>query len=267
MTKRARGDRQWRTRAMILRLLALSVPVGLIGCVNEPVDWGNVSYRQSKLGDPAAISARMDAKLPTIAGTVASCVNSITAWPNRTELFRAWWAVRSDSNGVLAMQRSPDGGRSWDPPVEVDARDQGARGCTRPPPGISYDPVSKYVYLVYFLDASDGSGVFFAHSMDEGKMFHSPVPVVYGSYPARAAVAGHGDSVVVVFEDPNATTPTLGIVLSHTTGHIFDQRGLVTPEEIRTMWPWVVLNHNRIRVSWMTPDVLDRVGYRDGIWR
>jgi hypothetical protein len=235
--------------------------------VEEPVEWGDVSYRNSRLGDPAAISARRDANLPEIPGTAGSCISSVVPASSHSEVFRAWWAVRSDSNGVLSLQRSSDGGRSWEPPVEVDARDRGARGCRRPNPAISYDPTSGYVYLAYFLDASDGSGVFFAHSMDEGKMFHSPVPVVYGNYPAEVSVAGHGDSVVVVFEDPNATTPTLGYVLSHTTGHIFDQRGEVTSEEIHARSPWVSLENDRIGVWWMTPDVADRVGHREGIWK
>jgi hypothetical protein len=209
----------------------------------------------------------MDAGLPAIPGTVAPCGRSVTAAAIRGEIVRGWWAVRGDSNAVLSMQRSPDGGKSWQPAVEVDARDNGHRGCTRPSPGISYDSASRYIYLVYFLDAADGSGVFFAHSMDQGKMFHSPVPVVYGKNPAHADVAGNGDSVVVVFEDPNATTPTLGIVLSHTTGHIFDQRGEVTPEEVRAILPWVSLVNKRVAVWWMTPDVLDRVGHREGVWK
>ena len=63
---------------------------------------------------------------------------------------------------------------------------------------------SGYLHLVYFIEAEDGAGVFFAHSMDKGEMFHAPVPVVYGNAPSDASVAGNGDSVVVVFEDPNA---------------------------------------------------------------
>lgn len=235
--------------------------------MKEPVEWGDVSYRNSQLGDPPARSVVWSANLPAVIGTVAPCFRLVVSVRNQSEVFRAWWAVRSDSNGVLSMQRSTDGGRTWQSPVNVDDRDRGRRGCNRPAPAISYDSVSKYVYLAYFLDASDGAGVFFAHSMDEGRMFHSPVPVVYGNNPARAAVAGHGDSVVVVFEDPNSTIPTLGIVLSHTTGHIFEQRDEVTPEELRAALPWVSLNSNRITVWWMTPDAFDRVGYREGIWK
>jgi hypothetical protein len=239
--------------------------------VQDPVEWGNVSYRQSQLGDPDTRSAVMSASLPAVTGTSAPCIRSIRAVANGAEIFRAWWSSRSDSGVVLSMQHSADQGKTWQPPVEVESRDRGRRGCDRPAPGIFYDPVSGYVHLVYFIEAGDGAGVFFAHSMDKGGMFHSPVPVVYGNSPSVASVAGHGDSVVVVFEDPNSTTPRIGIVLSHQTGHIFDQRGQVTPDDVLAVAPWVALDGKKITVWWKTPSDSaggsDRVGYRNGIWR
>jgi hypothetical protein len=257
--------------ARIGRITLTSAALLLAGCVNEPVEWGNVAYRQSQLGDPDARSAVMSANLPATVGAPAPCIRSIKTAGNTRELFRAWWSSRSDSSVVLWLQRSGDQGKSWDPPVEVDSRDRGRRGCERPAPGVFLDPASGYVHLVYFIKASDGAGVFFAHSMDEGRMFHSPVPVVYGNAPSVASVAGNGDSVVVVFEDPNSTTPRIGIVLSRATGHIFEQRGQVTPDNVRAVAPWVALDHQRITVWWKTPEgpdgSLDRVGYRSGVWR
>jgi hypothetical protein len=251
----------------LFRSLPLLAMVIVAGCVKEPVEWGDVSYRNSRLGDPPARSSVMSADLPNISGTVAACLRSVVSVNDQPEIFRAWWAMRSDSNAVLLMQSSPDGGRTWQRPVQVDDRDRGRRGCSLPPPAIAYDSASKYIYLAYFLDAGDGAGVFFAHSMDDGRMFHSPVPVVFGNNPSRASVAARGDSVVVVFEDPNSTTPTLGIVLSHSTGHIFEQRGEVAPEDIRAFMPWVSLQNDRIGVWWMTPDAADRVGHREGTWK
>ncbi len=255
----------------VRRTARLSLALLLAACVHEPVEWGDVSYRQSQLGDPDTRSGVMSANMPVIAGMSATCIASIRTAGNASELFRVWWSSRSDSNVVLRMQRSGDQGRTWQAPVEVESRDRGRRGCDRPGPGIFYDPSSGYVHLVYFIEASDGAGVFFAHSMDQGGMFHSPVPVVYGNSPSLASVAAHGDSVVVVFEDPNSTRPTIGIVLSHVTGHIFDQRAQVTPDDVLAIAPWVALDHNRIRVWWKTPDDsvgrTERVGYRDGIWR
>mgnify|MGYP006160489471 CR=1 FL=1 len=95
----------------------------------------------------------------------------------------------------------------------VDSMDRGRRGCNRPAPATVFDPASGYLYLVYFIEPPTGSGIFFAHSMDRGELFHAPVPVAYGRTPSAAGVAGRGDSVVVVFEDPilSSNRPQLAI--------------------------------------------------------
>ncbi|HET6761352.1 MAG TPA: hypothetical protein VFH13_04590 [Gemmatimonadaceae bacterium] len=253
-------------------LVSLVVLLLSSACVNEPVDWGDVSYRQSQLGDPDARSAVMSANLPSIAEAPAACIRSIRTAGTGADLFRAWWSSRSDSSVVLSVQHSGDKGASWHAPVAVETRDRGRRGCNRPAPGIFYDSVSGYLDLVYFIEGSEGAGVFFAHSMDKGGMFHAPVAVVYGNVPSAASVAGIGDSVVVVFEDPNATTPRIGIALSRTAAHIFEQRGEVTPDDVPAVAPWVSLDHGKITVWWKTPDKSgspygDRVGYRSGVWR
>jgi hypothetical protein len=132
--------------------------------------------------------------------------------------------------------------------------------------------VSGYLHIVYFIEGADGAGVYFTHSMDKGRMFHAPVPVVYGNAPSRASVAGIADSVVVVFEDPNATTPRIGIALSRSAGHIFEQRSEVTPEDVRAVAPWVALDRRRITVWWKEGNNAagiagDQVGSRLGVWR
>ncbi|HEV7837913.1 MAG TPA: sialidase family protein [Gemmatimonadaceae bacterium] len=253
--------------------LAIALPLlGLSACVKEPVEWGDVSYRQSQLGDPDARSAIMSAGLPASARAPAPCIRSIRTAGKAPDLFRTWWASRSDSSVVLSLQHSRDAGSTWDAPVEVGSRDQGRRGCDRPAPGIFYDPASGYLHLVYFVQAAEGPGIFFAHSMDKGKTFHAPVAVVFGNAPAAASVAGIGDSVVVVFEDPNATAPRIGIALSRSAGHIFEQRGQVTPDDVRAIAPWVALKPEKLTVWWKTPDPSgaqygDRVGSRAGVWR
>lgn len=248
-------------------LLALSA------CVSEPVDWGDVAYRQSKLGDPDTRSAILSANLTKTRLAESPCLRSVRSASAGRDIFRVWWAARVDSSVALFAQHSVDGGNTWSEPVVVDARDRGRRGCDRPEPGVSYDPAHRYVYVVYFLEAADGPGVFFAHSMDDGATFHAPVPVVYGNRPSVASVAANGDSVAVVFEDPNATTPRIGIVLSHTTGHIFEGRGEATPDDVEAVRPWVTLDHRNITVWWKKPvrnsddQTEDQVGYRVGVWR
>jgi hypothetical protein len=263
---------RYRSRHAAARYLSCLVPLLTTGCVTEPVDWGDVSYRGSQLGDPDTRSGVLSANLPPVNGAVAPCLRSIRAANAGPDLFRAWWTARSDSSVVLSMQHSSDRGTSWESPVIVEARDRGRRGCDRPAPGIFYDTPRGYLHLVYFIEAKDGAGVFFAHSMDKGGMFHSPVPVVYGNTPVSASVAANGDSVVVVFEDPNAMMPRIGIVLSHTTGHIFEARGDVTPDDVPAVRPWVTLNHRKVTVWWKPGENTagksgERIGYRIGVWR
>lgn len=245
--------------------------LGLTGCLRDPVQWGDVSYRQSQLGDPDTRSSELNANLPLATGAFGNCIHSVRAAGSGRDLFRVWWTGRSDSSVILSMQRSTDKGASWEKPLTVDSRDRGGHGCDRPPPGVFYDHTRGYLHVVYFIEANDGAGVFFAHSMDNGAMFHSPVPVVYGNRPSRASVAANGDSVVVVFEDPNAISPRIGIALSHTTGHIFEARGEATPDDVSAINPWVTLDHRTITVWWKQGENAegsqgDRVGYRVGTW-
>jgi hypothetical protein len=248
------------------------VVLAMTACAKDPVRWGDVSYRNSQLGDPDTRSAVLSANLPAVDSTVSSCLRSIRAVAAGADLFRVWWAARRDSSVVLSTQHSRDSGASWDAPLSVEARDRGRAGCDRPPPGVFFDSLSGYLHLVYFIEGADGAGVFFAHSMDRGAMFHSPVPVVYGNRPSAASVAANGDSVVVVFEDPNASAPRIGIVLSHSTGHIFEARGDVTPDDVPAIRPWIALDHRKISVWWKSGEnasgkSADQVGYRNGIWQ
>jgi hypothetical protein len=257
----------------IARACACGAVLSLAACVSEPVEWGDVAYRHSQLGDPDTRSAILSANLPTSKLAESPCLRSIRTASAGHDLFRVWWALRADSSAVLFAQHSIDGGNTWKEPVIVDARDRGRRGCGRPEPDVTYDHPHGYVYVVYFLEAADGPGIFFAHSMDNGVMFHAPVPVVYGNRPSSASVAANGDSVVVVFEDPNSTTPRIGIVLSHTTGHIFEGRGEATPDDVEAVRPWVALDHSTITVWWKKParnsegQTEDQVGYRVGVWK
>jgi hypothetical protein len=267
-----------------LKAVGITAFVALGGCTEEPIDWGEISYRRSLLGDPDTRSAILSANLVETQSSLGTCLRTIRSAGDTLDLFRVWFSSRADSSVVLSLQRSPDRGRTWLAPMVVDSMDRGRRGCDRPAPATVFDPVSGYLYLVYFLEPPTGSGVFFAHSMDRGEMFHAPVPVVYGRKPSVAGVAGRADSVVVVFEDPNSSQSRIGYALSHTSGHIFEQRGQVTPNEEVATAPWVTLDGDKVTVFWKSSDRAattagggdqrvtnvfdaDRVGFRSGVWK
>jgi len=179
------------------------------------------------------------------------CPESLVATHARGDTaFAAWWSPREQGRVVLLSARSNDAGLNWTAPEVADSTDHGTAGCKRLPPFVTADTVNGYVHIVYFLVAKEGPGVFFTHSMTGGTMFHSPVPIVYGERASAAAVASHGDTVVVAFEDPNAADSQMSLAISTSAGHIFERRTAVSSASVRASHPAVVLGGGRVAVGW-----------------
>ena len=166
------------------------------------------------------------------------------------ERYVAWWAPRSDSSTALVLAHSVDGGVSWSAPEPVDTADHSLTGCKRPAPAIAADSVSGYVHVAYAMRDAQGAGVFFSHSMARGQMFHSPVTIVYGERLVDVAIAARGDTVALVYVDPSADHPPLGLALSHTMGHIFEQR-LTVPTTTDAGEPAIAVAPGRLAVAWV----------------
>lgn len=201
-----------------------------------------------------------------------ACPASVRAARVGQRIVAAWWTVRRDSSAILNVAWSPDGGSNWSAPVVADSTDRSARGCGRPPPAIAADSASGYVHLAYFAESKSGRGIFFAHSMDGGKTFHSPVPIVFGDNPAFVSVASSGDRVAVAYEDPNSAQPAVGVAVSTTMGHIFHTGEVVSSDAERARQPSVIVRGDTVRVWWSdhAPDPrisMTRPAFRQGIFR
>lgn len=259
------------------RALLLIATVSVGGCVPEPVAWdAEVSRTPGALAD--SMTVELDGALaPRL---VARWVPPV--WPDEPALcpatrraatspdgtsYASWFTVRPDSSVVLRVARSDDGGRRWLAPVTADSTDVGRAGCARDAPFVSVDSLSGYVHVVYHLVAREGAGIFFAHSMDRGGLYHQPVPIVYGDRPGAASVASNGDTVVVAFEDPNSRMPRLGLALSLTQGHIFERRTTASDETGEARTPRVAVRGGRIAIAWTTTQrggALPRTALRQG---
>lgn len=162
-----------------------------------------------------------------------------------------WWSPRPDSSARLEFARSVDGGEHWIVHSPVDTTDQGVSGCKREPPSIATDSASGYVHVSYGLVGAEGPGLFFSHSMDNGALFHAPVPIVYGERLGITSVAASGDNVAIAFEDPNSSVPRIGLALSRTMGHIFEHRVLpVNDRNGLATHPMVAVRGTRLAVAW-----------------
>ena len=233
-------------------------------CSGEAVQWSDVSYSAPQL--PARVL------LGSVSPSPSACPVSVRAVHTGKDMFAVWWSARHDSSGVLFVAQSDDDGRTWSPAVIADSTDRSVRGCGRPAPAIAVDSASGYVHVAYFAEPRSGKGIFFAHSMDSGRTFHSPVPIVFGDNPGSVAVAAEGDRVAVAYDDPNSTQATVGIALSTTMGHIYKPGAPISNASELAKQPTVELRGDTIRVWWSDYSADPRVSatrtaYREGIWK
>jgi hypothetical protein len=240
----------------------LALAVALAACVPQPVEWEAETRRREGvvadtsvlvLDDAAADGVRFDAQWTPPSWPEEPAVCTSTRRAVRAlgeEAYASWFSVRPDSSVLLRVARSDDGGRTWAAAVTADSMDAGRAGCDRPVPYIAADSANGYVHLVYFLDAREGAGLFFTHTMERGALFHEPVPIVYGDRPSQAAVTSRGDTVVVAYEDPNSRMPRLGLALSRVQGHIFEHRVPASDETGEARTPRVALRGTRLVVAW-----------------
>jgi hypothetical protein len=212
-------------------------------------------------GSPALETTAASASSPA---DTAACPGSLrVAAMSSTELYAVWWSRRPAGRAWLVSARSDDAGGTWTQRVSVDTTDRGVVACARPAPAIAADAKSGYVHVTYFLNSTGGPGVFFAHSMERGELFHSPVPIMYGERPSATAVAAADSMVIVAFEDPNSERSQISLAMSRTWGHIFaPQRPEASAGAIIAERPLVALSQSLIAVGWHGKDraVIARVG-------
>jgi hypothetical protein len=138
------------------------------------------------------------------------------------------------------------------------------------------DSGTQYVDFAYFMEAKEGAGIFFTHTMDAPHMgtgegiFHSPVAIVYGDRPSRASVVAEGDHVAVAYEDPNAGRPAVALALSRSMGHIFEIRTDVSGRDLPAADPLVSLSGHTVLVQWSEREDSvahgGRIAFRRGTW-
>ena len=247
-----------RVAARVARYAStVALCVALFACADAPVDWSPArveSTRGAVVVTPDGRSAPIpwprsprDCRRPIRRRVRAR--SSLARVGGR--LFAAWWHVRPDSGALLLAAHTDDDGRHWSAPAPVDTTDVGVTGCRRAPPAIAADSASGYVHVVFALVGREGPGLFFAHSMDGGATFHAAVPIFYGERLGRASVAADGDHVVVAFEDPNSRTPRVGLALSRTMGHIFEERILpISDDNGVATRPRAAIRGRRVAVAW-----------------
>jgi hypothetical protein len=150
---------------------------------------------------------------------------------------------------------------AWRGPIVVDSLDQGpgdaqagmrgAAGCARVAPSVVVDDAHGYVHVGYALTGPEGPGVFYAHQMDPRASFEAPQAIVYGERLGAVRVAASGDVVAVVYDDPNGgERPRIGLAVSRTSGHLFEDRLIASSKIANARDPYVAVRGQAIVVGW-----------------
>ena len=269
-----------RFRPPVPVVVAVCGALAVAACEKGPVEWRGDPRQvnapapgdETAPGSDARLVLSADgspsleavAALATTPIDTAACAGSLRiASLSASEIYSVWWSRRANGRASLVASRSDNAGATWNPAVPVDTTDRGTMSCSRPAPSIAADAASGYVHVTYFLHAPGGPGVFFAHSMERGELFHAPVPIMYGERASASAVAAADSFVVVAFEDPNSQRKQIALAMSRTWGHIFTRErpeastGVPSAEH-----PFIALRQPLVAVAWRTQDrsVVARVG-------
>lgn len=244
-----------------MRSFLAAVLVLVAGCQSDRVRW---EAPQATFGDTLGqlvVSPDASVQFARARTAVApidslACPRSYAVVVDGSEAYAAWMRRRMDSSVTIVSSRSLDGGKTWAAPGVVDSLDVGRVGCARPGPSIA--AASGYVHVSYSLKAPEGFGVFFAHSMDRGATFHSPMIVVYGDRLSATATAAHGMRVAIAYEDPSGSGKRIDVALSRTQGHTFEPRERASPDGMPATLPRIAIRDSIVVLSFAGVDTTGR---------
>ena len=264
--------------ALISAALVLLVG-GLVACEPVPVHWAGDEAEAAAPVLPASEDATVRDAPPLDSLRCEGSLRSVMT--TRGRRVATWWSRKDAVSGVPQVRllaawqdTTVRPALAWEAPLAIDTLDQGPAdaqavergdfGCARPAPSIAVDSVNGFVHVTYALRGPEGTGIFYAHQMDPRAAFELPVAILYGERLGASAVASDGDVVAVAYEDPNGrTTATVGVAVSKTAGHLFEQRLAASIPAKSAVDPEVAVRGRSVTVGWRDPSAASgRPAYR-----
>jgi hypothetical protein len=250
-----------------MRRWATVLLVATIGCDNSRVRWQEVHGAPEDTTGTMTLGTKGELLFSLPGHFVAPsdpgmCPLSVASAVAKGRQYSTWLRMRPDSSALVVAAQWD--GRQWSRPAIVDSLDTGRFGCARPKPSIAVSEADGYVHVAYSLKAPEGYGVFFSHSMDDGRSFHAPMIVVYGDRLSSTAIAAHGTRVAIAYESPSGTAQRIDVALSSTQGHTFEPRESGTPDEMSAVHPRIAVRDTIVALSFAGSDSTQRairIGY------
>jgi hypothetical protein len=244
-----------------MRKWACAALIATMACSQNSVQWAEPRSDPADTTGVMTLGADATPAYPSVRryrmpADSSMCPHSVASAMNGDRQYSAWLRLRPDATvNVVAAEWD---GRQWSTPAIVDSLDVGHFGCSRPAPSIAVSEADGYVHVAYSLKAPEGYGVFFAHSMDRGRSFHSPMIVVYGDRLSATSIAAHGVRVGIAYEVPSGSAKRVDVALSSTQGHTFDPRERASPDEMPATHPRIAIRDTVVALSFAGIDSTQR---------
>lgn len=126
-------------------------------------------------------------------------------------------------------------------------------GCPHHGPSISVSDNNAY-HAVWFNDAKNKHGIFYANSNDEGKRFSQPIEVgQYKNQASHADIVTLNNSVYIVWQEHTDSRYQLYTMSSQDGGKSWGKPKRLSETTKTPDYPFILKDKNKIYVSWHIP--------------
>jgi len=135
------------------------------------------------------------------------------------------------------------------PPQRVTFENWEVEACPHHGPALS---ISGDVYhLAWFNHGTDRSGLFYAHSVDGGNTFSTPISVGNGTRQAgHAAVLSMGKNVYLAWKEFDGEVTTINAMRSHDSGITWGSVQTIADTRDVSDHPLLIANKEQVYLSW-----------------
>ena len=194
-------------------------------------------------------------------GVCYCCKTSIATGPGET-IVAAWRHVYPGNIRDIALARSSDGGRTFEPPVRVSEDNWVLDGCPENGPAIAVDPANA-IHIVWSTLVPESAGaeeslaLFYATSKD-GQHFTKRQQIPTGSVPRHPQIAlGPGGTITVAWDEQ--LNGERRIVVAQGTRRDGKALRFVRRSDEPGTYPAIASSENGAFVAWMSGTAAESV--------
>ncbi len=104
-----------------------------------------------------------------ISGDICPCCRTALAFGDNGEIFASWRHIYDESERIIVVATSLDGGKTWSKPVKVSKKGWKINGCAHSGPAMKY--TGGKLFITWYTGKDDKASLKYSYSSDNGKSF------------------------------------------------------------------------------------------------